>query len=128
MNWYKTALPVVDTPSDMHYTDIGHRLYDKDIKEILWTVDENFNFRSIQKTKKDTGTIHEELFGFSFDYRSAGSIASGRFMGDSSGGRTSITINLDPDKTNPKRIEYILKRVRKILDKEFNNPEIYEFN
>ena len=131
MNWYKTikiALPVVTTPSYMHYTDIGHKKLDQGRGEILWTIDYNWNFEAIPVTEEIEGEIHDDVFQRNFDYVTEDSIASGRLFTDlANRTRVSATINIDPRKTNPRRMEYIKEQVTRILDREFNNPDIMFF-
>jgi len=137
MNWYrviKLALPVVNVPREMDYTDIGHYdkmehfRFDKVVQEILWTIDYNFDIKTIPVTDMNIGTIHDYAFDLDFSYRSKDSIASGRYIKHRDGsGKTSVAINVDPDTTNPRSMEYIKKQVSNILDREFNNPAIYEF-
>ena len=131
MNWYKTikiALPVVTTPSYIHYTDIGHKKLDQGRGEIVWMLDHNFNFYSVTLTEETEDQIHDDLFDADFNYQSPDVIAYGRYFVDlANRRRASATVNLDPDKTNPKRIEYIKNQVTKILDRKFNSPEIMFF-
>jgi len=108
----------------MQYSDIGHTDKKFNQQEIIWIVDENWNFQSYPITPETQRDAHFDFFGKMY----YDSIASGRFILDLAGKKkTSLIINTYQGDLHPRRLEKIKEKVHKILDIQFDNPVIYEF-
>jgi len=143
MNWYsltKQAAPLYESDTlPVSYLDIGHQSEDD---AQLWLIDENFSFFSVpvysngadwdQEIEGKDGSFddidmdskrqHATWKKYTNDYYSM--IASGRY----DNGVVSLTF---PNNFTTKSFfshPVLKKRVLKILDKEFNNPTIYDYS
>ena len=121
MNWYKEiklSFPLKEKGKPSSYTSIGH----KKAPELVWIIDDNWNFKS---KIVDDGDWQGHSFAFGMEEIQK-AIAAGRFVS----GKASMSIFLQAfweDRHNPTRMEYTKKRIYSILDKNLNNPDIYDY-
>ena len=117
----------MDSPNVSLYTDIGHD-WDKFKglkKEELWLVDKNWNLHSVEAPADvDEAALFSHSSAFTKAQRMENR-ATGRFQIDKYGNKKA-SLSLSPF-VEPHQKQYVIKRVSKMLDSYYDNPDIVVF-
>lgn len=121
MNWYKTAFPVFDKPRGMHYIEIGHSGHDDtDVEEErLWVIFVGFEFIDMDVTGKNTG---HHIWFFKEGWDDQDKLASGRYSKKKGQDQADVSVWFRGTHSS------LRDRIIEILDRQYNNPRIIEFN
>ena len=131
----KVAFPVTENKERYFYTDIGHGVDEEGLDTIdvyetkvkLWAIDKKWQLHeALASEEKGSSRIHPRLLGKELP-KADNIIATGRY--DPSVHTASIIYCYgEGHMMNPRRVEYITKRVAQILDRKYNNPKIVVFH
>ena len=126
MNWYsitKLSSPMIEKPDVYNrYYDFGHDRQSSGI--ILWFLDRNYNFHTIENPKEMHGHLNWK------EYSQSNVLVQGRY--DPNKHTTSMYFGFleqFPEFRNISfyREEKIKERFESMVDKKFNNPTIIPF-
>ena len=131
----KVAFPVTENKERYFYTDIGHGVDEEGLDTIdvyetkvkLWAIDKKWQLHeALASEEKGSSRIHPRLLGKELP-KADNIIATGRY--DPSVHTASIIYCYgEGHMMNPRRVEYITKRVAQILDRKYNSPKIVLFH
>ena len=121
-NIIKTALPIQEkSRSTTTYLDIGHEVDGS----YMWAVDKNWKLYTI-KVEDDMDNHDNWNLLKNIESVHGRVPAWGRYDGES--GTCSLILSSEIKRGHPKTIELIKRKVEKMLDEEFGNPRIVEFD
>ena len=126
MNWYKItklAMPFSDRPAQGSYLSVGHHPTGNPGKGVfIWLIDKNGQFH-MKEAVGDEEVRHGnwDLYHNNVD----DFLAQGRYVKDDN--QVSLSTNIPPDMSS-QRIEFLRRKIEKILDSNLGNPTILDFN
>lgn len=118
MNWYKLAFPLLETPENMDYLQIGHEEWDDNADQRIWFIFIGFEFRDFEANGAEL--THRKIFD-KLGWDKDDILASGRYFKRQEDEKAKVSVWLRG------RSGLFNDKIMSVLDEKYDNPDIYEF-